>query len=99
MTTVGDSKMKMKTLQGQIQNRLANNRKNRPSFVRQLGIFEPSYQHGNIADEWHRTLTGRQSPEPVSQKLKLIYGRVISEKLPADMLELLSQLETKSSKN
>lgn len=53
---------------------------------------------GVESDEWHRTLTGRQSPEPVSAKLRLIYGNIVAEKLPDHMLDLLSQLDQKSPK-
>jgi len=40
---------------------------------------------GTDSDQWHRTLTGRQSPEPVSAK-------------PDQMLDLLAQLDQKSPK-
>ncbi|MBB6428123.1 NepR family anti-sigma factor [Sphingopyxis sp. JAI128] len=53
---------------------------------------------GTGSDEWHRTLTGRQSPEPVSAKLRMIYGNIVSEQLPDHMLDLLSQLDQKSPK-
>lgn len=53
---------------------------------------------GTSGDEWHRTLTGRQAPEPVSAKLRMIYGNVVAEKLPDNMLDLLSQLDQKSPK-
>ena len=46
-------------------------------------------------DEWHRTLTGRQSPEPVSAKLRMIYGTIVAEELPDRMLDLLSRLDQK----
>lgn len=52
-------------------------------------------QRTEVADEWHRILTGRQAPEPVSTKLKTIYGRILNERLPNDMLELLSQLDSR----
>lgn len=62
----------------------------------------PHRQHGSFpgtgSDQWHRTLTGRQAPEPVSAKLRMIYGNIVSEQLPDDMLDLLSQLDQKSSK-
>lgn len=48
---------------------------------------------GTGSDQWHRTLTGRQSPEPVSAKLRMIYGNVVAEELPDNMLDLLSQLD------
>src|SRR3546814_619036 len=47
-------------------------------------------------DQWHRALTGRQSPEPVSAKLRMIYGKIVAEDLPDRMLDLLSQLDQKS---
>lgn len=53
---------------------------------------------GTDSDTWHRTLTGRQAPEPVSAKLRMIYGNIVSEQLPDNMLDLLSQLDQKSSK-
>jgi hypothetical protein len=53
---------------------------------------------GTDSDQWHRTLTGRQSPEPVSAKLRMIYGSVVAEKLPDQMLDLLAQLDQKSPK-
>jgi len=53
---------------------------------------------GTHGDEWHRTLTGRQAPEPVSAKLRMIYGHVVAEQLPDRMLDLLSRLDQKSSK-
>ncbi|NIJ38588.1 hypothetical protein FHR22_003299 [Sphingopyxis panaciterrae] len=53
---------------------------------------------GTGSDQWHRTLTGRQSPEPVSAKLRMIYGNIVAEQLPDNMLDLLSQLDQKSSK-
>ncbi|WP_338426356.1 NepR family anti-sigma factor [Sphingopyxis kveilinensis] len=54
---------------------------------------------GTQGDEWHRTLTGRQAPEPVSAKLRMIYGNIVSEQLPDRMLDLLSQLDQKSPKS
>ena len=60
---------------------------------RALGSFP-----GTSGDQWHRTLTGRQSPEPVSAKLRMIYGNIVAEKLPDNMLDLLSQLDQKSPK-
>jgi hypothetical protein len=53
---------------------------------------------GTHGDQWHRTLTGRQAPEPVSAKLRMIYGNIVSEQLPDNMLDLLSQLDQKSPK-
>jgi hypothetical protein len=91
--------MKMKSLQDQITNGVPLNRLTRAPFMRRSANFGECGPTSNCGDNWHRNLTGRQAPEPVSQKLKMIYGRVISEKLPQDMLDLLSQLETKSSEN
>jgi len=51
---------------------------------------------GTHGDEWHRTLTGRQAPEPVSAKLRMIYGNIVAEQLPADMLDLLAKLDHES---
>ncbi|MBO9698072.1 MAG: hypothetical protein J7499_17905 [Sphingopyxis sp.] len=53
---------------------------------------------GTGGDQWHRTLTGRQAPEPVSAKLRMIYGNVVAEQLPDNMLDLLTQLDQKSPK-
>ncbi len=53
---------------------------------------------GTGSDQWHRTLTGRQSPEPVSAKLRMIYGNIVAEQLPDNMLDLLSALDQKSPK-
>jgi len=53
---------------------------------------------GTGSDQWHRTLTGRQAPEPVSAKLRMIYGNVVAEQLPDNMLDLLTQLDQKSPK-
>lgn len=53
---------------------------------------------GTGSDQWHRTLTGRQAPEPVSGKLRLIYGNIVAEQLPDNMLDLLSQLDSKNPK-
>ena len=89
----------MKNLQSQISERLPKSRSARPSYLRRSAVFGPHNGQDSIGDSWHRALTGRQAPEPVSQKLKMIYGQVISEQLPAEMLDLLSQLETKSAKN
>ncbi len=54
---------------------------------------------GTQGDEWHRTLTGRQAPEPVSAKLRMIYGNIVAEQLPDHMLDLLSKLDQKSPKS
>jgi hypothetical protein len=67
-----------------------------------LGTEAPNRRQGSFpgtdSDTWHRTLTGRQAPEPVSAKLRMIYGNIVSEQLPDNMLDLLSQLDQKSSK-
>ncbi len=47
------------------------------------------------SDRLHRALTGRQSPEPVSARLRMIYGNIVAEELPDRMLDLLSQLDQK----
>ena len=66
------------------------------------GADAPRRVHGSFpgtgGDQWHRTLTGRQAPEPVSAKLRMIYGNIVSEQLPDNMLDLLSQLDQKSPK-
>ena len=53
---------------------------------------------GAGGDQWHRTLTGRQAPEPVSVKLRMIYGNIVAETLPDRMLDLLSRIDQQSSK-
>ena len=67
-----------------------------------IGQDEPHRSNGSFpgtgSDQWHRTLTGRQSPEPVSAKLRMIYGNIVSEQLPDHMLDLLTQLDRKSPK-
>ena len=66
------------------------------------GAEEPRQMNGSFpgtgSDDWHRALTGRQSPEPVSAKLRMFYGNIVSEQLPDNMLDLLSQLDSKSPK-
>lgn len=63
---------------------------------RRSGLLSGNGARTEIADEWHRILTGRQSPEPVSVKLRSIYGKIVAEQLPNDMLDLLSQLDSQS---
>ena len=67
-----------------------------------IGQDEPHRSNGSFpgtgSDQWHRTLTGRQSPEPVSAKLRMIYGNIVAEKLPDRMLDLLSRIDQQSSK-
>ena len=67
-----------------------------------IGQDEPRRSNGSFpgtgSDQWHRTLTGRQSPEPVSAKLRMIYGNIVAEQLPDHMLDLLSRLDSKSPK-
>lgn len=70
--------------------RLANKRRS--------GALSGNGTRTEIADEWHRILTGRQSPEPVSVKLQSIYGKIVAEQLPSDMLDLLSKLDSQSIK-
>lgn len=74
----------------------AHNGPCRSTLRRRSAIFPSLYSHSDIEDEWHRILTGRQSPEPVSKKLKMIYGQVVAEKLPPEMLDLLSRLDNQS---
>lgn len=64
--------------------------------ARHSSIYVNNGPRPQIADEWHRILTGRQSPEPINNKLRQIYSQVLDEKLPADMLELLEQLDSKT---
>ena len=52
---------------------------------------------GTGSDQWYRALTGRQAPEPVSNKLRIIYGNIVAEPLPDDMLDLLSQIDEKAA--
>lgn len=52
---------------------------------------------GTGGDQWHRALTGRQAPEPVSAKLRMIYGNIVAEQLPDRIVDLLSQLDQKES--
>ncbi|WP_033074040.1 NepR family anti-sigma factor [Sphingopyxis sp. MWB1] len=61
------------------------------------GVTKGSFP-GTDSDQWHRTLTGRQSPEPVTAKLRMIYGNILAEKLPDQMLDLLAELDQKSAK-
>ena len=67
-----------------------------------IGQGEPRRPGGSFpgtdSDQWHRTLTGRQSPEPVAAKLRMIYGNIVAEQLPPDKLDLLSRLDRKSPK-
>src|SRR3546814_18658526 len=53
---------------------------------------------GTGGAQWHRTLTGRQAPEPVSAKLRMIYGNIVSDQLPANMLDLPYQPHQKTPK-
>lgn len=52
---------------------------------------------GTGSDQWYRALTGRQAPEPVNTKLRIIYGNIVAEPLPDGMLDLLSQIDQKAS--
>lgn len=65
---------------------------------RMNGKDRPYPVPGAGGDQWHRTLTGRQAPEPVSVKLRMIYGRIVAEKLPDQMLDLLARIDQQSSK-
>ena len=75
---------------------VGRNGQSRPSLRRRSSIFTGDHSRTEIEDEWHRILTGRQSPVPVGQKLQMIYGRVVAEKLPSEMLDLLSRLDNQS---
>ena len=70
---------------------------------RPLGADAPRRAQGSFpgthGDKWHRTLTGRQAPEPVSAKLRMIYGNIVAEPLPDHMLDLLAQIEQTSPKS
>lgn len=57
--------------------------------VRRLPPF-PGTDGGNR----YSNLTGRQSPSPVTAKLRSIYSEVLAEKLPDKMVKLLSQLDS-----
>src|SRR3546814_13713826 len=48
-------------------------------------------------DAWHSRLTGRQSHEPVSGKLRLTYGHIRAEDLSHTILTPLCRLDQKSS--
>lgn len=77
-------------------NRMDDKDRPRPAVeapLRSQGSFP-----GSGGDQWHRALTGRQSPEPVSAKLRMIYGNIVAEKLPDRMLDLLSEIDQKSPK-
>lgn len=52
---------------------------------------------GTDSDAWHRTLTGRQAPEPVGAKLRKIYGNVLAEALPDRFIDLLADLDQKGT--
>lgn len=69
------------------------------NYRERTGVFAGTYRQAKIADDWHRILTGRQSPDAVSARLKKIYGKVVAEKLPPDMLDLLARLESQSIEN
>ena len=81
MATHGDHRMKGSELRGSATNGLRTSQ----------GSFP-----GTGGDQWHRALTGRQSPEPVSTKLKMIYGNIVAEPLPDDMLDLLFKIDQKA---
>ena len=74
------------------------NGKGTPHPMTDASHRSPGSFPGTNGDHWHRTLTGRQAPEPVSAKLRMIYSKVVAEQLPDNMLDLLSQLDQKSPK-
>lgn len=74
------------------------NGKDRPYPASEAALRTPGSFPGTGSDQWHRTLTGRQAPEPVSAKLRMIYGNIVAEKLPDRMLDLLSRIDQQSSK-
>jgi hypothetical protein len=48
---------------------------------------------------WRAAAAGnlsRHRPEPVSAKLRMIYGNIVAEQLPDTMLDLLSELDRKT---
>ena len=78
---------------GEHRTRRDDAQRQRPAERRQSSGSFP----GTGSDQWHRALTGRQAPEPVSTKLRTIYGNIVAEPLPDNILDLLSQLEQKAS--
>ena len=72
------------------------NGKDRPFAESDGGRRRQGTFPGTGRDQWHRTLTGRQSTEPVSAKLRMIYGNIVAEQLPDTMLDLLSELDRKT---
>lgn len=74
------------------------NGKDRPYPAPEAALRTTANFPGAGSDQWHRTLTGRQAPEPVSAKLRMIYGNIVAEKLPDRMLDLLSRIDQQSSK-
>ena len=93
MATLSDNKMTMKPTSPEKARSVGSVTNRASSYGTRNGSVYSSGQRTEIADEWHRILTGRQAPEPVSAKLKTIYGRILNERLPTDMLDLLSQLD------
>lgn len=96
MTTDGDNDMKPNSPHPDGDTRTERTGLSRLANKRRGGLWSGNGGRTEIADEWHRILTGRQSPEPVSVKLRSIYGDIVAEQLPNDMLDLLSQLDSKS---
>ena len=74
------------------------NGKDGPYPASKASLRTPGGFPGAGGDQWHRTLTGRQAPEPVGVKLRMIYGNIVAEKLPDHMLDLLSRIDQQSSK-
>lgn len=74
------------------------NGKDRSYPANDASLRTPGGFPGPGGDQWHRTLTGRQAPEPVSVKLRMIYGNIVAETLPDRMLDLLSRIDQQSSK-
>src|SRR3546814_14036475 len=72
------------------------NRMNGNGMVRPLADASsrigPGLTRGG-SDAWHRRLAGRQSPEPVSAKLRLISGNIVAAEMPDRLLELLFSAE------
>lgn len=67
-----------------------------PVWVRRDKAPESNFRiHTN--DAWHRSLTGRQSPDSVTAKLQSIYGSVLNEAVPKPIADLLAELDQMSS--
>lgn len=68
----------------------------KPSFRRRSSIFTSSSRNTEVDEERYRVLTGRQNPVAMGKKLQMIYGSIVAEKLPSEMLDLLSTLDKQS---